>query len=266
MPPCCAPGFPEGELIMGRKRIAKSAPVDYAELCDVLRIKINAARKPATGKGPKVGKYMSESQLDVAASGSQIGDPREGAARRLADVDGAFARGTVKVPRKGESGRTKLTEVEATAEHVREALDYWKGRKPRTDASRSKQSAMVSELTRRYAAMTSGPSVMTADVSPEGFTQHMLPGPAIVQGPNMAPERKTWRNPETGLLEPAAARLDGSLTERLDRTVADPRPRARFTPSQRKNWRRKQQRAELAAAKAKIADLESELKHARGLA
>lgn len=210
----------------------------------------------------KSGKSLSEAQVDVVDTGSQDGDPRDGMQRRVAEVDGAYQRGTVKVPRKGDKGRTKLTDVPANEANVREALAYWRSRKPRTDASRAKQNDMVSLLSRRLEAMLTGPVAMTAAESPEGFTQHMLSGPALVQGPNMAPVQKRWRNPVTGVSEVAAARLDGSLTERLDRTVADPKPvpqapkAPKRTASQRKNWRRKQQRD---ALKREVAELKARL-------
>lgn len=238
--------------------------VDYAELCDVLRIKINAARGTVV-REPKRGKFFSEPTLAVADTGSRTGDPRAAAKRRTADVDGAYERGTVKIPMKGEKGRTKLTDAPATKANVRVALEYWKTRKPRTETSRQTQNDQVSTLVRMLDAMRSAEAIvhapvdapvstvvattrdphnttMGASVSPEGFTRHVLSGPAIVQGPNMSAnpaDRPQWANPATGEKEPAAARLSGALTERLDRTVADERPRARFSDAQRSNYRRK---------------------------
>lgn len=258
----------------------KRAKIDYAELCDVLRIKINHARAPRTDIVRKPGKALTEPQTAVSATGSQVGDPRAGEARRLAEIDGACVRGTVKVPVKGDKGRIKLTEVPATENNVRKALDYWRTRKPRTETSRVAQNENVSSLVRRLEALMDAqtvtydteahaivvtspqgaPEAMRASVSPEGFTQHMLPGPAIVQGPNMKPEQKMFRprkNGEYGEPEVAASFLDGSLTERLDRTVADERPKAHWTKSQRKNWRRKQQRQALRTAQARVTELEA---------
>jgi hypothetical protein len=238
--------------------------INYAELCDVLRIKINAARNPAAN-APRVGKFFSEPTVDVADNGSHVGDPRSAMQRRTADIDGAYLRGTVKIPVQGAKGRIKLTEAPGTEENVRKALDYWRTRKPRTDASRQAQNDNVSSLVRRLDAMRKAEVVvhapvdapvttvvatvrdphattMGAKVSPEGLTRHMLAGPAIVQGPNMAATRPTWRNPATDEVEPAAAYLDGSLTERLDRTVADRPEKAHRSASQRSNWRKKQRR------------------------
>lgn len=265
--------------------MARKAKIDYAELCDVLRIKINAARSVKAAE-PKRGTFFSEPVVGVADMGSHIGDPRAAQQRRTAELQGACEWGTVKVPVKGDKGRTKLTEVPATEENVRKTLDYWRTRgfrAPKADASpdafdryanrQTQQSEMVSSLVRRLDAMRKAEVIQHAEVnapvttqvatvhaptqttmgaaqSPEGLVSPvtgrtstgMLTGPALVQGPNMAPVQRMWRNPVTGVSEPAAARLDGALTERLDRTVADERPKAHRSASQRNNWRKKQRR------------------------
>ncbi len=213
--------------------------ITYADWAHMAQIKINAARRPRADKGAPTGKFMSEPTYSVADSGSAIGDPRNAIQRRTVEIDGAYGRGTVKVPVKGQNGRTKLEEAPATEANLRKALEHWKTRKPRTDASRTAQSENVSSLVRRLEAMRKTRKAMTAEESPEGRTRHVLSGPALVQGPNMAPVRPTWRNPKTGEVEPAGARLDGSLTDRLDRTVADERPKAHYTPAQRARYRRK---------------------------
>jgi hypothetical protein len=233
------------------------AKIDYAELCDVIRIKITSARTANSAPDKRKGKYLSEAQTDVVAPGSQDGDPRSGEGRRSLEIDGAYERGTVKVPVKGDKGRTKLTDVPATEANVRAALEYWRTRKPRSDASREAQNKNVSDLQRRLRAMVKGKSALHASESPEGRTQHMLPGPALVQGPNMEAVDGRPTRTVNGVTEFKSPVLGGALTERLDRTVADERPQARRTPSQRKNWRRKQQRialqAENAALKAQLA-------------
>jgi hypothetical protein len=67
----------------------------------------------------------------------------------------------------------------------------------------------------------------------------MMDGPALVKGPNMAPVQKTWRNPNTGDVEPAAAYLDGSLRDRIDREVAPPE-RPKRTKAQKRKFRARQ--------------------------
>lgn len=67
-----------------------------------------------------------------------------------------------------------------------------------------------------------------------------MDGPALVKGPNMAPVQPMWLNPATGEREPAAAYLDGSLRDRLDRTVAGPRVTVKRTDAQRRKFRARQ--------------------------
>lgn len=227
----------------------------------------NNPQPPTLVEAPvRYGKALSEPQVDNVDHAGQAGDPSAALKRRTVDIEGAHETGTVRVPVKGASGRAKLTEVPATEANVRLALEYWRGRKPRKGQTVvPRQVEMVSALVRRLEAMRNASVVVHADVdapvstqvkvvrrpvetsmgaaaSPEGHTRHVLTGPALVQGPNMAPKQRTWRNPVTGESEPAAAYLDGALTERLDRTVADPKPVARRSSSQRNNWRKKMRR------------------------
>lgn len=67
-----------------------------------------------------------------------------------------------------------------------------------------------------------------------------MDGPALVKGPNMSADpakRPMWRNPATGEREPAAAYLDGSLRDRLDREVAGPRVTVTRTKAQQRKFR-----------------------------
>lgn len=217
----------------------------------------------------KYGKFLSEPQVDNVDHAGQAGDPSAALKRRTTDIEGAHGAGTVKVPVKGDKGRARLTVVPATEANVRKALDYWRGKRPRTGRDTvPRQAEMVSTLVRQLEAMRqasvpvhapvdapvtmvvdtarqAAPAHLGAAVSPEGYTLHTLPGPALVQGPNMSGDpakRKHWTNPATGEREPAAAYLDGALAERLDKTVADPKPTARRSASQRSNYRRSQRR------------------------
>lgn len=71
-----------------------------------------------------------------------------------------------------------------------------------------------------------------------------MDGPALVKGPYMRPVQTTWTNPVTHEVEPAAARLDGSLRERSDRDpfmrpeIAEPKPRR--TKAQKRKFRARQ--------------------------
>lgn len=71
-----------------------------------------------------------------------------------------------------------------------------------------------------------------------------IDGVALVHGASMAPVQPMWRNPKTGEITPSSrGTMSGPLgREQLDSQLRDERDRGRFTASQRKNWRRKQQR------------------------
>src|SRR5438477_7222869 len=91
----------------------------------------------------KVGKGLSESQVDPTDTGVRTGDPRTAERRRKAEVESVTGTGTVKVPRQIEgkgltkAGKprmtTRMTEVPATEEHVRECLAYWQNKRIRVD-------------------------------------------------------------------------------------------------------------------------------------
>lgn len=186
---------------------------------------------------------LTSKSVDPTDTGARVGDPDAGNKRRDTEVDGAYERGTVQAPVKGKNGRTKLDDVPATADNVRKALEYWKGRCPRTDASRAEQSRMVSELTRRLDALRKGKGSFKAEECPEGFTQFALPGAPMVKGRNMAPVQPMRRNKATGQLEPSSIGTMGGNVgrERIDRTLVD-QPKAHRTPSQRSNYRKKMRR------------------------
>ncbi len=111
---------------------------------------------------------LSERAVTPTDTGAQSGDPYAALQRRTVDLDGAFEAGEVAVPRTvpGDDGKPKkiMLDVPATPEHVEEALAYWKGRRPRSAASKATQSRMVSELVRRRDAMRKGAVVVHADV------------------------------------------------------------------------------------------------------
>lgn len=207
-------------------------------------------------------KALSETSMDVADTGSHVGDPEAGFQRRVVEANGAFQAGTVQIPVKGENGRTKLTDVPGTEENVRAALAYWHARKPRTDSARQAQNRNVSELTRRLGAMTpvqtpvfdkptkrystvvargdDGPVGMSAKKRPEGVTAQMSPGPALVKGRDNG---ASVRDPGLPFTENMSARRRGTLDEplgreRFDRRITDvPEPPRRRTASERRRYR-----------------------------
>lgn len=215
---------------MGKSR------VDYAELCDVLRIKVNAARAPREELG-RVGKGLTEPTTDVTDTGVRTGDPRGAERRRVVELEGAAQAGTVKVPVKGEKGRTKLVEAPATEENVRAALEYWRTRKPRTEASRVAQNENVSALIRRLEAIMDAQEMRYNEdthafdvVHVPDAGQHAVTdaaqghrGPTLVPGRDGAPR---LRDPELPFTESTDLRRDGSV--RKSTTLDEPLGRLRF--------------------------------------
>ena len=140
---------------------------------------------------------------------------------------------------------TRMTDVEATEEHVREALAYWKGRKPRTDASRLAQNQHVSELVRRLEAMRQGAGTLDAAMV-DACQAHR--GPTLVPGRDTAPR---LRDPELPFDVATDLRRDGTVRkattldqprgrDRFDRKITDvPEPAPVLSRSQKRNARRK---------------------------
>lgn len=223
--------------------MAKKSKVDYAELCDVLRIKVNAARAPRD-ESARSGKGLVEPTTDVTDTGVRTGDPRAAEKRRVVELEGAQGTGTVKVPVKGESGRTKLQDAPATEENVRAALAYWKSRKPRTPESHTKQADMVAEMFRRLEAMRIGDTVLDA-ACVDTAQDHR--GPTLVRGRDTAPR---LRDPELPFSEPTDLRQDGTVRksttldqplgrERFDRKITDvPAPKRKRTAAEKRRYRR----------------------------
>jgi hypothetical protein len=236
--------------------------------------------------GSKVRTGLSEPQTGLTDTGVRIGDPRAAEQRRVDQIEGAAGIGTVKVPRKVpgkgtlKSGAprmtTKMVEVPATEEHVREALDYWRNRRvsERTsDAVRRQVSAMVSSLARRLEAIMAAQEVHY-DVTQHAITTVSVPvgeqlalgasvdaaqghrGPTLVRGRDTAPRVRDKGLPwdeSTDLRKDGTVRKSTTLEsplgrERFDRkitTVPEPEPK------RSKAWKRRQRARLLAEAYAK---------------
>jgi hypothetical protein len=227
--------------------------------------------------GTKITTGLSEPQTTLTDTGVRTGDPRSAEQRRTDEIEGAAGIGTVKVPRKVEgkgklkSGAprmtTKMVEVPATEEHVREALDYWRNRKitERTsDAVRKQQVTMVSSLCRRLESIMSAQAVRY-DVAQHAITTVAIPvvdqpefdgavdtaqahrGPTLVRGRDTTPRQ---RDPELSWDEPTDLRANGEVRksstldqplgrERFDPKITDvPEPKRKLTASQRRRYRR----------------------------
>lgn len=216
-----------------------------------------------------VAKTLAERTMDVTDTGVRTGDPEAGSKRRATEISGALGTGTVQVPRPGEKGRTKLVDVEATEENMREALAYWHARKPRTESARKAQSLNVSELTRRldaarkarvlvldertdtYAEVslpTVHGAVLGAQHDPEGLIAHSpAPGPALVKGRPMEARQRDVNTPWDRVTDVRADGTPRKMTtndgplgrERFDRMVTDvPEPAPKRSKAARRRYRR----------------------------
>jgi len=210
----------------------------------------------------KVSTGLSEPQVDLTDTGVREGDPRAAERRRVVDLHAAQGTGTVQVPRKVEGkGRTKsgaprmttkLIDVDATPETVREALAYWKGRTPRTPQAHTKQAEMLADLNRWLRAMNAGAVRLDAMVD----TAQAHRGPTLVKGRDTVPRLREpgmpWEE-GTDLRQDGTVRKSTTLDQPLGRERFDPKitrvpvPTPRPTASQRRAGRRKAQRQRLYA-------------------
>lgn len=226
---------------------------DYAELCDVLRIKINAARAAQADQGAHAGKSLTEPVTPLTDTGVRTGDPRAAERRRLVELESATGTGTVLAPvKKDGKGRAKLTVVEASEDNVRRALTYWKKRRAALGAALGKRGEftasdstrqcddMIADMHRRLAAMAAGGGVLDARRTDVAAVYR---GPTLVRGRAM--EAAVVTGPRERGDKPVATSLEGPLgRERFDKTITDvPAPKVAPTPTQRRAWRRKQAKA-----------------------
>lgn len=183
--------------------------------------------QPGTSSAPKIkyGKGLTDHQAELTDSGLRVGSPVLSDKRRSAELDGAYERGTVKLPVKvkGEDGkeRSKLIDHPATEENVRAALAYWKARRPRTAEARARQTDALTEMYRRLDGFRDGKEATQGNGMLDAASVHR--GPTLVQGRDV-PVR--LRDPELPFTEPTDLRRDGSV--RMMTTVDMPRGRDRF--------------------------------------
>lgn len=272
-PECLTPGVMlsiVGEFIRAHVVTSVESPENNPQAPTLVT---KASKKEGTG--------LSEPMVMLTDTGVRIGDPREAEQRRTAEIEGATGTGTVKVPRKVQgtgttkSGAprmtTKMVDVPATEEHVREALDYWRKRNPRkakdgsvSDAARKRQNDNVSALIRRLEALTEA-QVTRYDETRHAFDVVTVPvadqpalsaatdtaqahrGPTLVRGRDTAPR---LRDPELSWDEPTDLRSNGEVRktstldlplgrERFDRKITDvPEPKRKRTPAERRRYRR----------------------------
>lgn len=170
---------------------------------------------------------LSERTVEIVHTGAQQGSPREAESLIAAKVQ-AIGAGDAPVPRAKSARQDKRSSTS-----------------PTTDPQHTGQ--RTADTKRRV-------------VGQRGETR--LDGVAMTPGgANMRPVQPMRRNPKTKQLEVSSrGTMGGALgPDRPDRSIVGGPDKGRFTPSQRRNWRRKQQRdglkADLAKAQAKIAEL-----------
>jgi hypothetical protein len=198
----------------------------------------------------KRGKELSEPTTDNVATGLTQGDPKDAERRRTAELKPLF----------GEASKINPVIVDLTRDgRDDEALALAR----RLDVSAKSIGGMVPKAERSPigqrdhgmsdgVALVQGPNMEATDGQvtdwerPTGDLPNCLVGAPIAE-PNPDAPRRTWRNPVTGAIEPASPRLDGSLRERVDRTIVpDAADRdgfvqssARRTPASKRRHRRK---------------------------
>lgn len=177
----------------------------------------------------KRGKALTEHRAEMTDSGLRVGSPRDTDKRRGHTMDGAYGRGTVKVPvtvppKNGKGkGRTKLEDAPATEDNVRAALAYWKARKPRTPEAHKRQTDMIAEMYRRLDGMRQAPGTYRAGKTDRAGANR---GPALIPGRHETPRTRSPKKPWT---EPTDLRRNGEV--RKVTSLEQPRGHDRFDPS-----------------------------------
>lgn len=230
----------------------------------------DTARRDVSGRILKTGTGLKEPQTGVADTGVRVGDPRTAETRRRVEVESVTGTGTVQVPRKVESkGKplksgaprmvTRLVDVPATEEHVREALEYWQAKRVRYNpdgsvvsvGARQKKLAMLEELFRRLRAMGAQAPVMLVEGQVKD-TAAAHRGPTLIRGRAMEATEVTGPRERKGD-KPVRSTFEGPLgRERADRQIITvPEPAPKFTVSAKRRLRRARHRAALMAGAGK---------------
>lgn len=222
-----------------------------------------ARRDKTTGRVLKVvAGGLKEPMVDVADTGVRTGDPRAAETRRRIEVETVTGTGVVQVPRKVASkGKplksgaprmvTKLVDVPATEEHVREALAYWQAKTvrynpdgtPVSESARQHKIAMIEDMFRRLKAMSPTAPVMVVG-GQQRDADAAYRGPTLVRGRAMdadavtAPRERKGDKPVRGVCEGSLGR------ERADRRITTvPEPKPVLTRGQKRRARRNRAKA-----------------------
>jgi hypothetical protein len=180
----------------------------------------------------KRGTGLTEPTVDIVDTGSAKGDPREAELRRraeLAPLSGDAGESNAEIVASLRSGDKKAAIADARKLDARSRELRSKGRKGPVPVAERAPIGNRDHGAIDGVAMVQGPNMNGNEGALTNWTRPALPKgglPACLDGAPMAEDnpdapRRTWRNPATGEIEPASARLDGSLRERGDREIVE---------------------------------------------
>lgn len=203
------------------RRAALIAALPEAERAEILAIQARTAKVLADRNvEPRYGKGLKEPRFDVVDTGSRMGDPEHGAKRRADAVDGAYERGTVKIKVRGADGKLprKGTDVPATLENLRIALEQARKGTPKKPESVKAKADLCASLLRRIRAAEAGTGALTAPRAKAAIGQRdhgMMDGIALVKGRDMTNVKPVERSKDD---KPRNGTMAGNLgAERNDR-------------------------------------------------
>lgn len=245
-----APSKVRGKVVTVCKRTVDAHRLDYG---DANRGRCKTCTTALAEDTRKRGTGLSEPTVAPVDTGVQHGDPKAAELRRVAEL----------APISGEAAKDNAEIVSTLrAGNKGEALSLARDLDERGPAASVPEADRAPIGSRDHGtldgvAMVQGPNMDASDggvtnwtrkVHPEDLPNALKGAPMVESNPDA--KRRTWRNPATGETEPAAARLDGSLRERIDREVVPP-TRARRSKASRRRYRKNQQTERNVAARFK---------------
>lgn len=201
------------------------------------------------------GKALSEPRTEPVATGMVHGSPEQAEAKRVDELAPLFGEGAklnaALVGQYREGHEDAARDTAKAVDRAARAVAHRVPRADRTPVGQRDHGALDG------VAMVQGPNMNANEGGVTNWTRPEIPrdqlpnclkGAPIAEANPDAP-RRTRVNPSTGEIEPAAARLDGSLRERVDRTVVpDAADRdgfvqssAKRTKASKRRYRAKQQ-------------------------
>lgn len=219
--------IPAGSIADASVKTVCGRVMDSARLSPSKGARCKSCASLLTEDTRKRGTGLSEPVTDNVATGSTNGDPKDAELRRSAELEPLF----------GEASKINGEIVESLRDDDKEsavALARKVDRSAREVNAKAPHAERTPIGNRDHGrldgvAMVQGPNdngnegAVTDWVRPKtppGGMPACLVGAPLAESNPEAP-RRTWRNPATGEVEPAAPRLDGSLRERGDRTIVE---------------------------------------------